>query len=414
MNPEDTTKSSPPENVEQNRAEEKEEISAAAAISESPIGRDPVSQVEATDPLPEVEAGTPVPDEREPPTIANTEQEDPFPNSETPGPGPAAETKAEKPLKKEVLELDEERQKAILEALLYVSDQPLTLDRLSGILGGGTRKELKTLLDELNEDYTSRGKAFEIVEVAQGYQVRTKNDFAKWIAKLKQQKPHRLTRPSLESLAIIAYRQPVTRAEIESIRGVDTGAVLGSLLEKRLIRILGRKEVPGRPILYGTTQEFLELFGLKNLGNLPTLREIESMFEKEKDEEQEVLPDGSETNEQGESLTARNGVEDPGADTRDDDGVNEGPLEEHEDEGEGESTVVEDVDEELEANELDEILRSTKTKIDPFGEEEKEQDATGQQEATGKKETEESTVVQEHETGEDQEDSEGEPSSEDR
>jgi len=174
---------------------------------------------------------------------------------------------------------DPDRMKAVLEAVLYVSDQPLSLERMASVMGDCSRKDVRALIDELNTEYLERGRAFEIVEVANGYQVRTRVEFAPWIGKLQPQKAVRLTRAALESLAIIAYRQPVTRAEVESIRGVDTGAVIGSLLEKRLVRILGRKEVAGRPILYGTAQEFLDLFGLKNLGSLPTLREIEGMFE---------------------------------------------------------------------------------------------------------------------------------------
>jgi segregation and condensation protein B len=181
----------------------------------------------------------------------------------------------------ELLIPDGDRQKAVLEALIFASEQPVSEDRVAAILGGVTKKEVRSLVDELNEEYRSRGRAFEIVEIAQGYQVRTRAEFSGWIAKLRQQRVQRISRPALESLAIIAYRQPVTRAEIESIRGVDAGGVLGSLLERKLIRILGRKEVPGRPILYGTTAEFLELFGLKNLSTLPTLRELEGMFKQE-------------------------------------------------------------------------------------------------------------------------------------
>lgn len=172
------------------------------------------------------------------------------------------------------------RLKPILEALIFCSEAPLSMDRLSSLVDGCGRRDLRGALDELIQDYRDRQGALEIVEVANGFQVRTRPEFGSWVARLRQQRPARLSRAALEVAAIVAYRQPATRAEIESIRGVDCAAAIGSLLEKRLVRIVGRKEVAGRPILYGTTQEFLELFGLKNLKSLPTLREIEGMFQK--------------------------------------------------------------------------------------------------------------------------------------
>jgi len=184
-----------------------------------------------------------------------------------------------------------------MEALLCVSEGPVTLDKIQTVLEDYDRKELHEALNQLIEEYRTRDGALEIVEVASGFQVRTRPEFSKWIRKLKQQKPSRLTRSSLETLAIIAYNQPVTRAEIENIRGVDSMGVLGSLVEKQLIRIIGRKEVPGRPLLYGTTPEFLEVFGLKNLKSLPTLKEIEEMLKVQGSEDE--LP----TEEGGGSLT---------------------------------------------------------------------------------------------------------------
>jgi segregation and condensation protein B len=122
-------------------------------------------------------------------------------------------------------------------------------------------------------------RAFQIVEVAGGYQFRTRPELGSWILKLKRQRGVKLSQASLEALAIIAYKQPVTRAEIEYVRGVDSGAVLRGLVEKRLLKILGRKDVPGRPLLYGTSKRFLEVFGLKDLTSLPNLREIQEMEE---------------------------------------------------------------------------------------------------------------------------------------
>ena len=346
--------------------------------------------------------------------------------SETPGESGGGVTGREKG---EPLELEGDRQKAILEALLYVSDQPLSLDRMAGILRGCTRKELRTLLDELNEEYVSRGRAFEIVEVAQGYQVRTRSEFGKWISKLKQQKPQRLSRPALESLAIIAYRQPVTRAEIESIRGVDTGAVLGSLLEKRMVRILGRKEVPGRPILYGTTQDFLELFGLKNLSNLPTLREIESMFEKEKDHEDDAAKqaEGEEIKQEIRAGEQEDSLADSSSASEKLSGQGQPTSEDEDEDLNRESTDTsiqeeeaggdeEEIDEELETVELDAILRSTKTKIVSFEEDVKDQDATGEQETIGEQENEAGGggSEKEQETGKDREEGEKDPPAEGR
>src|SRR5262249_24564625 len=120
--------------------------------------------------------------------------------------------------------------------------------------------------------------AFRIEEIGGGYQLRTLPELAPWLAELQPAPPLRLSRPALETLAIVAYKQPLTRAEIEQVRGVDVGAVLRSLLERRLVRITGHREVPGRPILYATTRRFLEVFGLAELADLPTLREIEELL----------------------------------------------------------------------------------------------------------------------------------------
>lgn len=182
------------------------------------------------------------------------------------------------------------RLKGILEALIFCSQSPLSLERMVSLVDGADRRDVKRAVEDLVLEYRNRQGGLEIVEVAGGFQVRTRPEFAPWVAKLRQQKPARLSRAALEAVAIVAYRQPVTRAEIEAIRGVDCAAAIGSLLEKKLIRIVGRKEVPGRPILYGTTQEFLELFGLKNLKSLPTLREIEGMFVEAKPEERPPEP----------------------------------------------------------------------------------------------------------------------------
>jgi segregation and condensation protein B len=169
--------------------------------------------------------------------------------------------------------------KGIIESLLFVSEGPLRLDRVHEILGDIPRKDIQKAMDELIQDYISMDRSFYIVEVAGGYQFRTKAQYSDWIKKLKKPKQMRLGQAALETLAIVAYKQPIVRAEIEKIRGVDSGAVIGGLLKKGLIRILGRKDLPGRPIIYGTSRRFLEVFGIKDLSSLPTLKEIETIKE---------------------------------------------------------------------------------------------------------------------------------------
>lgn len=167
--------------------------------------------------------------------------------------------------------------KRIIEALLFSHPDPLSPRKLRELLPEWKEGEIREALRELIEDYDRMGLSFGIEEVAGGYQFRTKPEWAPWIRRLKKVTPIKLTRAALETLAIVAYKQPVTRGEIEEIRGVDSGWVLASLMEKGLIKPVGRKEVPGRPLLYGTTDKFLEVFGLKSLGDLPSLRELESL-----------------------------------------------------------------------------------------------------------------------------------------
>lgn len=170
--------------------------------------------------------------------------------------------------------MDTQRIKSILESLIFVSDEPLSLPQLAKLVEGAARKDLQGILDELKQDIAARGGGIELIEVAGGYQFRTIKDNAKWVAKLFEERPQRLTRASLETIAIIAYRQPIVRQEIERIRGVESGGVLKTLLERNLLRIVGRQDIPGRPVLYGTTNEFLEFFGLNALTDLPPLRDI--------------------------------------------------------------------------------------------------------------------------------------------
>ena len=172
-----------------------------------------------------------------------------------------------------------DNQRAVVEALLFASSKPLSMDNLSEV-SGIDKAELKEILAALQEEYSSDSRGFSLEEVADGFQLRSDSRFSAQIGKLfAARSRRRMTRSSLESLSIIAYRQPATRAEIEHIRGVDSGAVLKTLLSLSMIRILGRKEGPGRPILYGTTREFLEYFGLRDIESLPTLEEVTELLE---------------------------------------------------------------------------------------------------------------------------------------
>jgi len=169
--------------------------------------------------------------------------------------------------------------KGLLEALLFVTPQPLSLHALKKLIPEEEGRRIREALEELKREYERDDRGIQLVEVAGGYQLRTRSQYAPWIRRLKKVRPLRLSQAALETLAIVAYRQPLTRGEIEEIRGVDSGWVIGSLMEKGLIRPVGRKEGPGRPLLYGTTERFLEVFGLKDLKSLPTLKEIEELRE---------------------------------------------------------------------------------------------------------------------------------------
>ena len=162
--------------------------------------------------------------------------------------------------------------KRIIEGLLFVSGQPVTLKRLKDALGEFDYEPLRQLIGELHADYQQSRRAFRIQEVAGGYQLVTDPELAPWMKRLlKLPREDTLSKPALETLAILAYRQPLTKAEVEAIRGVDGTATLDTLLERQFIRVLGRKETPGRPLLYGTTEEFLRHFGLKSVEDLPPM-----------------------------------------------------------------------------------------------------------------------------------------------
>ena len=177
--------------------------------------------------------------------------------------------------------MEREELKSIVENVLLAADQPINASELSKIFLDGTDKnQLQSILDELKEEYNSRN--LQIMEVAGGYQLCTRHEYNDWIRKyLKLDRSSRLSQPSLDTLSIIAYKQPLTRQEVDDIRGVDSSGVLKTLLEKKVIGPTGRKKVPGRPIMYRTTQKFLEYFGLKDLSDLPTLEDLREEMEGE-------------------------------------------------------------------------------------------------------------------------------------
>jgi len=180
--------------------------------------------------------------------------------------------------------------KQIVESILFVSDAPLSLDRLYTLLEEFDREAIRDAVAAITADCSIDRRGVELVQVSGGFQFRSRSEFADYIRRLKKLKPARFSPSSLETLAIIAYRQPVTRGEIEYFRGVDSGGVLKNLLDKKLIKIIGKKDIPGKPLIYGTTKEFMETFSLKDLASLPTLREIEELVDSGEDTDQVPLP----------------------------------------------------------------------------------------------------------------------------
>ena len=169
--------------------------------------------------------------------------------------------------------------KAIVESLLFASDTPLTVDKIKSVLETEDSKTIREALTSLAEEYESAKRGFFLTEVAGGFQFRTRPEYRQWVRRLKETRPARLSKAALETLAIVAYKQPVLRSDVEYLRGVDSGGTLRTLLERRLIRVMGRKDLPGRPMIYGTTKQFLELFDFKDLNELPTLKELTDLGE---------------------------------------------------------------------------------------------------------------------------------------
>jgi len=170
--------------------------------------------------------------------------------------------------------MEDKQKKSVLEALLFLSGEPVTLSAIKDVVGL-PEPEIRSLMDELVMQYRERNGGLFIAEIANGYQMVTNPGYSEWVIKFRStQLSSRLSMPALETLSIIAYKQPIIKAEIEELRGVNSDSAVKTLVEKRLIKVIGRKEAPGRPFLYGTTKEFLQYFGLKDLTELPTLKEL--------------------------------------------------------------------------------------------------------------------------------------------
>jgi segregation and condensation protein B len=225
--------------------------------------------------------------------------------------------------------------KAIIESLLFVADKPLSVEKLADIIEETDAKEIRATLQDLLNEFNNPGRGFQLREVAGGYQFRTHPECQAYIKRMLKPAPSRLSRAALETLAIIAYKQPIIRSDVEHIRGVDSGGVLRVLMEKKLVRVLGRREIPGRPLIYATTKRFLEVFDLKNLNDLPTPKEIEELTAQEPDLETQpdvdtqlleapTTPESAETSDEMEKSAADHEVEAEGGNS------NSGAHQQHE------------------------------------------------------------------------------------
>jgi segregation and condensation protein B len=186
--------------------------------------------------------------------------------------------------------MEENNLKSAVEALIFASEKPITIEQLKKILGDLDAISINKIIAELKNDYATQGRGLRVVEIAGGFQMSTSSNFAPFLKKLfKNRYSDKLSKPALESLAIIAYKQPLTKNEIESLRNVNVDGVMKSLLDKNLIRICGRKKIPGRPFVFGTTREFLEHFGLKSLQDLPKMEDF-TVLAQEKEAQTDIEP----------------------------------------------------------------------------------------------------------------------------
>lgn len=176
--------------------------------------------------------------------------------------------------------MSREKNKPIIESLLFTQDKPLTVEKIEEVIPELEGGEIRTIIAELMQEYRAEHRGIQVVEIANGFQMCTKKQYEQYIQKLlTRSKSKKMSKSALETLSIIAYKQPITRVEVEALRGVECGGVIRSLLEARLVKIGGRKNVPGRPILYKTTEDFLTYFGLKDLSELPPLHEVNQVME---------------------------------------------------------------------------------------------------------------------------------------
>lgn len=176
--------------------------------------------------------------------------------------------------------LDDARAKQVVEALLFASAKPMKVAEIKRVLTGFSVEKIEGWIAEIREGFVRDNRSFEILEIAGGYEIATKKEFAPWILKVElQKKARQASQSALETLAILAYKQPLTRAEVEDLRGVDVSGVLNTLMERGFLKIVGKKEIPGRPFLYATTEKFLEHFGLKSIQDLPRIEDIRMVVE---------------------------------------------------------------------------------------------------------------------------------------
>ena len=208
--------------------------------------------------------------------------------------------------------------KLIIEALLFASDAPLNIKDIQNCLPDESTSNIDQALKELLHDYETEERSFTLKQVAKGYQFRTKSEYATYVLQMLKTKPTRLSGAAMETLAIIAYKQPILRHEIERLRGVDVGGILRTLLEKDLIRIMSRKSLPGKPLIYGTTRKFLEVFDLRDLNSLPKLKEIRELTaDEEKGSQVPESPASMEPSKENREKREEENPGEPDADTSD-------------------------------------------------------------------------------------------------
>lgn len=181
---------------------------------------------------------------------------------------------------------------SIIDSLLFIADHPLHLDEFEVVLTEFSKTQIKEALEQLETIRSQENSGIVLSKIDNGYQYRTAKDNAEWLIRFNKAKPARMSRAALETLSIVAYRQPMTRPEVDEIRGVDSSGVLKMLLERNLVKILGKKDEVGHPLLYGTTKDFLSFFNLQNLSQLPPLKEYTELGQESLAKLQQLFPDG--------------------------------------------------------------------------------------------------------------------------